>query len=98
MMKLHMSIHHDIVSVTSVLFAGQDLSLTYLTGFVKHSQICVRPLCFTPFLKRLNNFFGKKLDTNLPHNIITAVSLSFSDPDLVFTLGNIARFMSAHFV
>ena len=29
--KLHISIHYDIVSILSVSFAGQSLSLTYLT-------------------------------------------------------------------
>ena len=32
--KLHKSVHHDIVPATPVLFAGQGLYLTYLTGCV----------------------------------------------------------------
>ena len=55
-MKLHISIHHDIVSAISMSFAGQGLSLTYLTRFVEHCQIYVNSLCFATFLKRLNNF------------------------------------------
>ena len=42
--KLHISIYHGIVSATPVVFAGQGLSLTYLTCSVEHSQIYFYPL------------------------------------------------------
>ena len=47
---LYISIHHGIVSATSVSLAGQDLSLTHITCSIEHSQIFVKPLRLAPLL------------------------------------------------
>ena len=50
-MKLHRSIHHGIVSATSMSLAGQGLSLTYVTRSVEHSQIYFYQLRSALFLR-----------------------------------------------
>ena len=54
MMKLHIRLHHDIVSAMPLIFIGQRLTLIYFCS-VLLSQIYIYQLRLAPFLKRLNN-------------------------------------------
>ena len=85
MMKLHISIHHGIVSATSVSLAGQGLSLTDIIRSIEIAK-CTSTNCVKLHFSQTKQPFVKKFDTNLYHNIISAVSVSFSDLVLVFTL------------
>ena len=49
--KLHISIDHDITLAIPVSFTGQGLSLTYLTCSVEYSQIYIYSLSLAQFLQ-----------------------------------------------
>ena len=72
MIKLHISIYHDIVSATSVAFAGQGLAWTYLTRSVEHSQMNVYQLLLAQFRRDLTTFckdtLHKLKNTNMQNN------------------------------
>ena len=75
-MKLHISKHLDMSSVIPELFAGQGLTLTCFTCSIEHSQILYLPTVFSYISQKLSNLLLMKLDTNLKHDIISAMPVS----------------------